>query len=373
MKKLLLSTALCTAVSAQAAVTVKHYGFVKAAYTMSDKTDGAASGTEVAHKPFFAQDSDASTDYEKAPKSYITTTQSRWGMLADGGSKTSARFEFDLDNGQTNGADSLTTARIRQANIIYKPTENDVIEFGKKWSVFMGVLPHTKGFTRVYFWAGNSGFFTNGVDWTHSFGNTDLILDLSNTDNGDTSKERSGYVDSPVASIVLNHKMGDHKFGIAHTTAELKQKELNSTYKNSKASGTKVYWAGKFDSLSVAAEYSMGSNLGSIQTGDLGKATTTTDDEVKTSAYFLSLKYAADGWAVYGGHGMNAMNDIEDAGDGKVAKNQLSTLGFDYTLDEGLTFFVEHNMFTTSFYRSADDETEDYQGGFTELGMVYVF
>ncbi len=373
MRKLLLSTALCTAVSAQAAVTVKHYGFVKAAYTQSDKTDGASSGTEVAHKPFFAQDKDASTDYEKEPKSYITTTQSRWGMLANNGSKTSARFEFDLDASQSNGADSLSTARIRQANIVYKPTENDVIEFGKKWSVFMGVLPHTKGFTRVYFWAGNSGFFTNGVDWTHSFGNTDLILDLSNTDNGDTSKDRTGYVDSPVTSAVINHTMGDHKFGIAYTSAQLKQKELNSTYKNSNASGTKIYWAGKFDSLSVAAEYAMGSNLGSIQTGDLGKAATTTDDDIKTTAYFASLKYAGDAWAVYGGYGMNALDKEEEAGDGKVSKNQISTLGFDLTLDDGLTFFIEHNMFTTSFYRSSSDSSDDANGSFTELGMVYVF
>lgn len=174
MKRLLIAATLCTTTLVQAEVTVKHYGFVKAAYTMSDKTNGAA-GSEVAHKPFFAQDEDAATDQSEEAKSYVTTTQSRWGMLASNGSKTSGRFEFDLDQTQSNGAATLSVGRIRQANIVYKPTENDTIEFGKKWSSFMGVLPFTRGFTRVYFWAGNSGFFTNGIDWTHSFGKLDLF------------------------------------------------------------------------------------------------------------------------------------------------------------------------------------------------------
>ena len=375
MKKLLIGAALVSATAASAEVSVKHYGFVKAAYTMSDSTHGAgarnsvANTDEVGHKPFFAQDEDNASDYNEEQKGFLTTTQSRWGMLAKNGSKTSGRIEFDLDGGSTNGIGSLSTARIRQANIVYKPTENDTIEIGKKWSSFMGVLPFTRGFTRVYFWAGNSGFFTNGIDWTHKFGNLDLILDLSNVDATDT-----GYVSSPVATVVLNYKMENHTFGIAHTTANLESKKLDKVNnKDSKASGTKAYWAGRFGNTWINAEYSMGANLGSIQTGALGEAVATTDDEIKTTAYFISAKYQLKTWSVFGGYGMDAMNDEEDAGDNQVSKNSIMTLGADYVLDEGLTVIAEYNAFTTSYYRAADDKSEDSNGSFVEVGLVYKF
>ena len=372
MKKLLIGAALVSATAASAEVSVKHYGFVKASYTMAnDIISENTSNAITAHKPFFAQNEESTTldEFDKAPKAYMTTTQSRWGMLASNGSKTSGRLEFDLDNGATNGADSLTTARIRQANIVYKPTENDTIEIGKKWSSFMGVLPFTRGFTRVYFWAGNSGFFTNGIDWTHKFGNLDLIVDLSNTDKGKT-----GFTSSPVATVVLNYKMENHTFGIAHTMAELtyeKTEETGDDFKNSSASGTKVYWAGRFGNTWINAEYSMGSNLGSIQTGALGTASDDNDDEIKASAYFVSAKYQLKTWSVFGGYGTNKLDDEEDAAAGAVSENTIITLGADYVLDEGLTVFAEHNMFTTGYYNGT--ETEDSTGSYSEVGMIYKF
>ncbi|MFT6632460.1 MAG: hypothetical protein ACJAS4_002423 [Bacteriovoracaceae bacterium] len=367
MKKIIIATALCAATGASAATTVNTYGFVKASYMMADKIVGSDRTTESVQKPFFAND-DSATDPEKEAKSYISSTNSRWGMNANNGSRTSAKFEFDLDAGQTNGAASMSNARVRQAHLSYKASENGTITFGKKWTKFMGVLPETIGFTRVNFWAGNTGFLVDGFDYTHKMGMTDFAIELAN------SSDDANLVSTPTATIVVNHKMGEHKIGLAYTTAELKHKSLDeANNKDSSASGTKVYWAGKYNSINVNLEYTMGSNLGSIHTGALGRSSNTSDDEIKETAYFLSVKYTQPEWNVYGGYGVDTLDKEEEAGNTGVSKNALMTIGFNKTLDEGLTFFVEQNAFTTSHYDSTDEKSEDSNGSLTEIGMLYKF
>jgi hypothetical protein len=356
---------------AGAATTFNHYGFVKASYMM---TDGIAAGSE--HKPFFAINDAATTDLQDAQKSYISSTESRWGMTANNGSKTSAKFEFDLDAGQTNGAASMSNARVRQANISYKVSENGTITFGKKWTKFMGVLPATVGFTRVNFFAGNTGFLVDGFDYTHKMGMTDIALELANLPNSDatgTDNRDISLVSSPITTLAVNHKMGDHKIGLAHTMATLTREDVGTGYEDAAASGTKLYWAGKYNDLHVNLEYTAGSNLGNIQTGALAKAGTTSDEDLKSTAYFLSLKYAQPEWSVYGGYGTDAYTDEEEAGDAGKSGNTMMTLGFDKKLDDGLVFFIEHNAFTTAYYSAADDESEDSNGALTELGMIYKF
>ena len=370
MKKILIATGLCTSMVAGAATTFNHYGFVKASYMM---TNQVKDGSE--HQPFLAQNDP--NGHQEEPKAYIAAGQTRWGMTAANGSKTTAKLEFDLEGSQTNGATSASATRIRQANITYKMSENGTLTFGKKWTKFMGVLPATYGFTRVNFYAGNNGFFVDGLDYTHQMGKTELSIELADTNPGivaGSSSDDVNLVSTPTTTLVLNHKIGDHKVGLAHTMSELKYKSLDEdNNKDSSASGTKVYWAGKYNMLHVAAEYFTGSNLGSIHTGALGKAAATTDDEVKESGYFLSLKYAISDWSVFTGYGIDELNKEEEAGDGGASKNSLIRLGFDKVLDPGLTAFVEYDAYTTSYYVAADDESEDFNGSAIEIGMVYKF
>lgn len=366
VKKLIIATGMCTALTATAAVDVKMYGFVKGSYYMTDSYLQGGDGSDNNNKPFFAENEDTRTDLQEEGTSQFTSTQSRWGFTANNGSKTSAKFEFDLDASQGSGAKSLSNGRIRQANLAYKVTENGTITIGKKWSKFMGVLPHTKAFTRVHFWAGNSGFLVDGLDYTHSFGNTSAAIELTNAGDADVN-----LVSAPTTTVTVEHKMGDHKLGLSHTMADLKYKTVNDSHKDSKASGTKVYWSGVYGQFHVGAEYTMGSNLGSIQVGNLAKATDSNDEEIKETAYMLTGKYAAEAWSGYFAYGTDMYNDEEEAGNGNVASNTLVTLGFDKKLDTGLTGYIEHQMFTTGYYDGKD--VEDSKSALTEIGMVYKF
>lgn len=364
MKKVLLITGLCSTGIASAAVTTNLSGFVKAAYTSTQNISSAQ-----AHKPWNAINSDAKTGIDDEGKNVFTVTQSRWVLTANNGSKTSAKFGFDLDNTQGSGVGSMSNTRIRQAAITYKPTENDTITMGKKWTIFNGGQnPFTYGMTRVSFKAGNSGFFVDGVDYNHKFGNTSVALELSNSGDADVN-----VVSTPTTTLNVSHKIGEHKIGLAYTSANLKYKTVTDTDKDSKASGTKVYWSGKYSDLQVRMEYLMGSNLGSIQTGTFAKATAATDDEIKETAYYVSLKYAQPTWSVFGGYGVDSYNKEEEAGDGNISKNALMILGYDRVLDEGLTTFIEYNAFTTSYYNATDDKSKDTNASSVELGLFYKF
>jgi hypothetical protein len=170
---------------------------------------------------------------------------------------------------------------------------------------------------------------------------------------------------------------------LAHTTANIQHKASTAlgTLKDSTATGTKVFYSGKFGAFSAIFQYTMGSNLGSIQTGGLAKAAAANDEEYKETAILASGKYAGKGWSIFGAYGISELADEEETTDATaatpanrltgVSKNTLMSLGFDKTLDKGLTVFVEHLAFTTGYYNGT--ETNDSTGSATELGMRFKF
>lgn len=363
MKKIIIATALCAATGASAATTVNTYGFVKAGYVMSTNV-----GNSSDVKAYFADNEDAATDLSEEARSTFTSANSRWGVTANNGSMTSGKLEFDLDGAQASGATSGSNIRVRQANMTYKMSDAASITMGKKWTKFAGVHPFTYAHTRVSYNAGNTGFIQDGIDYTRTMGNTSFSLELTNSGDADVN-----IVSGPIKTLHVGHKMGDHNFGLAYTMADLKHKTVADANEDSSATGTKVYWAGKFAATSINFEYTMGSNLKSIHTGAFGAAAAGNDEEIKSTSMFLSAKHQMDGMSVFGSYGTAAFDKEEEAGNAGASKNTLMSVGFDKTLDDGLVAFVEHQMFTTGYYNATDDESTDSTGSVTEFGMKYSF
>lgn len=369
MKKIIIAAGLCTSMVASAATTTTMYGFLKGSYTMSDKIAvGAGKPANAGYKPFFANTSEGATDLQEEQKALFTSANSRWGMNVANGSKTTAKFEFDLDGAQSNGTEGMSNARVRQANLTYRISENATLTMGKKWTKFLTVVPVTYGATRAFFWSGNTGFMVDGIDYTRKMGATSFSFELANSGNDEVN-----LVSTPTMTALIGHKFGDHNVGLAHTTANLKYKTVADTNKDSTATGTKLFWKGAFGATKASLQYTMGSNLGSIQVGALGTAAAANDEEIKETTIMASVKHAFGEMSVFAGYGVDELAKEEEATDGGVSKNALMTLGFDKTLDAGLTVFVEHNMFTTSHYVAADDKSEDSTGTMTEIGMMYKF
>lgn len=363
MKKAIIAVGLCSASLTYAAVNTDMYGFVKASYMMTDKIKQANTW-----KPFYANDGEVASDLDNEARTQLSSTNSRWGFTANNGSKTSAKFEFDLDASAGSGAQSLSTGRVRQAHLVYKMSEDGTITFGKKWTTFTGVNPFTYQATKISFNAGNNGFLVDGVEYARKMGDTNFSVELAQNSDTDVTQ-----LSAPTITLDLGQKFGDHKIGLAYTTANLKHKTVSDTDKDSTATGTKLYYAGKFGATSAVFQYTMGSNLGSIHTGGLGKAVAATDDEIKETGILASAKYAGDDWSIFGSYGVSELAKAEEAGSAGIAKNALMSLGFDKNLDEGLTVFVEHLAFTTGYYVLADDKVKDSTGSLTEIGMRFKF
>jgi hypothetical protein len=349
------------------ATTVTNYGFVQAGYVMADNVAvGATTKAQVA-----MNDETTATGIDEEAKAAFTSATSRWGMNASNGSKTTGKLEFDLNAGQASGVASSTVIRVRQAHMAYKMSENATITMGKKWTKFMGVNPFTMAATRVSFGGGNNGFIVDGIDYTRMMGNTSFSVELSNVPgDANVTAVNTSQVSGTVKTINVDHKMGAHKFGLAHTMADLNHEDVLSTNKDSKASGTKVYWAGTFGATAMNFQYTAGSNLGSIHTGALASASATNDEDIKETGIILSAKHSMESWSVFGSYGVSELAKEEEAGTG-IAKNTIMSLGFDHKLDAGLVAFVEHQAFTTGYY--VTDEVKNSAASTTEIGMKYTF
>lgn len=358
-KGIVLSAALIS--GSAFAVNVDHYGIVKGSLLL---TDGLANN----HKAFTAGADSKSTNQ-------LSFKQSRWGMKFSNDSKVTAQVEFDFDgqDGNSNGP-AAGVMRARLANMTYAVSKNGTLTAGKKWTKFMGVLPHTYSITQVNFKSGNTGFIVDGADYTHKMGKLSLAAELSNysgDNSGTTGNTTVQGVSTPVMTVAVDYKADMYSVGFAHSMGELKYSELVDANKDEKASGTKVY--GTFTgvkSLDVRAEYYTGVNLASLHTGGLVAATAgTTANEFKEKGYFLSAKYTMGKMGFFGSIGKAEFDDAKESGTGMFS-NEMKRIGFDYKLEKDLTFFVEHKSYETK----ANEANEvALNGKVLDMGLIYKF
>jgi len=369
MKK--MAIVICTLISSSTLAQISHYGFIKGSYLRTDKQ------LTNDYKVFSVGNTDNYTNLQKESRGQFSFKQSRWGLKGKKGKKLSALMEFDLDgqSGNSNGAVATSTGiiRVRQANLTYKVIEDGTINFGKKWTKFVGLLPHTYSVTTVNFKSGNTGFLVDGLDYTHQLGDVALALELHNMGTGDDTTNK---VSGPVMVANLEYDDEVLKVGLAYTQAELKHKIQNeATNEDSTATGMKIYTSTKaVDGLDFRAEYYMGENLASIHTGALASAVTTDAKKYEEKGYFTSAKYSFGDMGIFAGHGSTEFNQKEEAGLGNISGNTMTRFGFDTKLDKGITAFIEYQMFKTTINDSSVVTTnKDYEGNLIDIGLFYKF
>lgn len=330
------------------------------------------------HKAFRAAKPAAGNDYselEKESRGQISIKQSRWGFVAKTGENTSAKFEFDLDgeSGNTNGATASSTGiiRVRQANLSQKFFGGaGTLTLGKKWTKFMGVLPHTYSYTTVNFFAGNTGFLVDGVDYTHNFGNVSASLELSNMGDNTTTK-----VSGPVKTLTVDYKNDMMRVGASYTMASLNQRVQDTTNnKDSDAMGAKLYASFKLvKNFDFRAEYYTGENLKSIHTGAVESAVATDAKDYKESGYFVSAKYNFGMAGLYASYGSSEADNARDVAvsASEVVSNSLTRVGVD-TKHHGVHYYIEYQGFDTE-YAMTTTTTKSFDSSLIELGLVYKF
>lgn len=375
MKKMTLLLATLSTSGAMA-MNVSHYGFVKGSYLKTNKELTATNGTTNAdHKPFTVGDTTTYTKLQKEGRGQFSVKQSRWGMKANNGSKMSAQLEFDLDgqSGNANGAANSATGiiRVRQVNLSYNMLENGTLTFGKKWTKFAGLLPHTYSTTMVGFFAGNTGFLVDGADYTHKFGAVSVSAELHNSGDNTTTK-----LSTPIMGLTVDYKADGFRIGAAYTRADLDHKVQNeTTNQDSEASGMKLYASTSLvKNLDFRAEYYMGENLGSIHTGGLTSAVTTDAKKYEEAGYFASLKYTLmDKYGIFAGYSNAEWDKAEEAGSNALSANSITRFGLDAKLDKNMTVFVEYQGFKSTWNQTVASTTKDSKGSLIDLGFMYKF
>jgi hypothetical protein len=356
MKYLLLLSAVLGMSTASAAVS--HYGFVKGSYLMN------TNATSRVDKPFFAGNT---TDAEG--QSLFSVAQSRYGFKLDEADGLSGKFEFDLDGATHSGATTGASLRIRQAHVGIALGENQKLTFGKKWTAFMGVLPHTYAMTKVYLFTGNTGFLVDGIDYTYNKGPIRFTAELMNSGTADVN-----LYSSPVMNFAFDYKMGDNKVGVALASATLAHTKVDATNEDSGASGTKLYYHGMMGALDLRFEYYMGSNLKSIHTGAMAPAAAADAEAYSESGYFLSAKYQMEKWGIFGGMGSGSYTEPEKAGVSNASANSIMTVGVDKKVGAKGTFFFEYSGYTTAYNDATDaTQSESMTGSLMDIGFLYKF
>lgn len=382
-------------VPAFAEITAQLYGFAKVDYLYTDRE--FAQDQKPISVPSDAALTGSAKDLNGADRSQFSARHSRFGINVDNGSKTKGKFEFDMDGqsssvtsaGNTVGVASsdLGIFRVRQANIIYKSSDEGTITLGKKWEIFSPLAPHSYQMTTIQFWAGNTGFITDGIDYTSKNDVYSWAVELKNaTTNVAPNTALTGNTIKLSGPIVSAR--GDYKFmetqmiGLSAEAGKLEYAKQDITnpaagWKNPSVSGVNLYYNGKFGTTDVVAEIYQGKNLGAGVTGALvmpstgGSAASPKNEEM---GYYVSVKYGFDQSSVYGGYGAAKLSEEKDAAAESfrsIASNSFARLGFDRLIDTNVTFYLELSQITTGYYEGS--ETKTYAGGFYDLGIIAKF
>ena len=358
-------------------VNASVYGFIKASMMSAKRTSKD-------YKPFFAEKNVTGVeDYDDDVHSQLTTRQSRLGVKVEQ-DKVIALFEWDFDgeSGNTSGVTTSSTGNIRTRllEVRYKPSEFSEWRIGKKWDLFYAVSPYTYAITLAQLFQGNTGFLTEGVEYSYQMGRVRVSAQLQTL--GDIPSYK---VSVPVPTVRIEHQVGGSSFyGLAVKAGEIKTEEAKETQDNVTSTGAKLYSSVDIGRLSLTSEIYKARNLGATTTGgslsNLGTGTVSdatgpagVKDDLDEAGYFLSVCRKFHGWGLFAGLGYARIDDSETSlQEGAIQSNRIYRLGADADVEEGLKVFFEISNLQTS-YVADDFELEKVNGGYLDIGMLYKF
>lgn len=385
---MLLSTISFLSATASADIKFTPYGFAHLSYLRTSREFNAD------YKPIAVLSTDgksaANMDLMESPRGQFTAKRSRFGFNAEHPSGVKAKFEFDLDgeSGNQIGATPSNTGilRVRQANLMIPAGENGTITIGKKWDIFSPLMPHTAEVTMIQFYAGNTGFLTDGIDYVLKAGDATFAAELKNA-GPDAATIR---LSQPTATVRADYKMGDHLLGLSLLSGKLAYQKQDTTApisdQDREITGTNVYYSGKFaETNEVIAEYYAGRNLGAGVTGSLAvapKARAADDVKGDDSGFYISVKHKFETSAIYAGYGKATFGDetlANNDGDPTTANdnsylglvsNELSRVGYEHNF-EGFTLFAEGAGVVSTYEESGAKKS--YNGTYVDVGVIARF
>lgn len=387
MKKLALTAAALVCMgqsSAHAEIKTSIYGFVKAEYY------GTSNEFNSDHKPLNVL-STSGQPLREASRGQLSVKQSRFGINVDNESRIKMKFEFDLDGqaGNTVGVTSSDVGffRVRQANLVYKVSDQGTITVGKKWDIFSPLQPHSYQMTTIQFWSGNTGFLTDGIDYVHKLENMSFAAELKNAGGNpaNASDNTTVKLSLPIATVRGDITFSDQLLGLSYMYGKLNysRQDVAAPFDTQDAaiSAVNLYWNGKFGATDVVVEGYTGANVGAGVVGGLGglltpttTATTTPRTTNEELGYYASVKHAFDGFALFGGYGRADFSEKANAPTNSfqgLVSNETIRLGADMDIDTGVKGFVEVAHLKSSYFEVGD--TRNYEGTFWDVGLLARF
>ena len=372
-------------VLAQAEIKTSVYGFIKADYY------GTSNQFNSDYKPT-AVSTTAGAPLAEASRGQLSMKQSRFGINVDNESRVKLKFEFDLDGAgaaaNTVGVMSSDTGffRVRLANLTYKVSDEGTLTIGKKWDIFSPLQPHSYQMTTIQFWSGNTGFLTDGIDYTHKMENVTLAAEVKNAGGNPATAADNTTVklSLPIATVRGDVTFSDQTLGVSYMAGKLNYSRQDQTapyVEDAMISAVNLYWHGVFGATDVVAEVHQGSNVGAGVVGGLGGvltpatvATTTPSFTNEELGYYASAKHQFEGWSLFGGYGRVDFAEKNNAPTNSfqgLVSNETIRLGADMDLDAGVKLFVEAAHMTSSYLEGGD--TRGYSGTWYNAGLLARF
>ena len=236
--------------------------------------------------------------------------------------------------------------------------------------------------TTIQFWSGNTGFLTDGIDYTHKTQNMSFAAELKNAGGNPASAGDNTTVklSLPVLTVRSDVTFSEQTIGASYMIGKLNysRQDVAAPFDTEDAgiSGLNIYWHGIFGSTDVVAEAYTGTNMGAGVVGALatptlaGATANRTNDEL---GYYASAKHSFEGWSLFGGYGRADFSDKNQTANSfqALVSNETIRLGADMDIDLGVKLFIEAAHLTSSYLEAGD--TRSYSGTWYNTGLLARF
>jgi hypothetical protein len=329
------------------------YGFIKSSAMYSTEALGSYHNINLS-APTHAVAQTRSAD--KTSRISFQTQQSRAGVNLQKGKDVSGKLEFDFIDFNKSSPTVQMNPRVRIAAITYAK-DNQKFIIGQDWDLFSPVTAYTYDYVGLYFYAGNTGFMRQQVQYLLNKENWEYGVALGMAGNN------PGVVDSdlelaksPSYSARISHLITDGRLGISGIYSRLNYQTTNG--RGHDAFGANAFFERNYDLWMIKSEAYYGKNLANLGALSIGKGTDSKD--VKEFGGNITLqRKLAEKCLLFGGLGMakvdnaseitpyalNTSNVITQPG---IRNNFLARLGYEYLLSDDLSFLTEISRYETT-------------------------
>lgn len=332
------------------------YGFIKASTMYSSKGLGSFNNVNMVAPTHAVPQSSSASETSRLS---FQTQMTRIGFNLKKGEKVSAKIEFDFVDFAKSSPTTQMVPRVRIAAVTYASDFGKFI-IGQDWDLYSPVNGYSFDYVGMYFLAGNTGFMRQQLQYLKDVGQWELGaaigLSSANSTGADNEQELSK---SPTYALRLTRKLESGRVGASGIWSRIDYTKAATPVTGATAHesyGTNLFYEQTFanKSFGLRSEINYGQNLWNI--GSLSIARGDATRNVKELGGHISANYhVMENHFIFGGLGYAKADNRSEVIPGNstsISKNFISRVGWEYKVEEDLSWISEITQFETQTKQS---------------------